>query len=88
MNFKIKYFFNNWKMLIHLLFGTFHFGVNNDLWNYHHSLYGYSKWKILIRIISNYKMMRIRSFIGFIPLNDAIKLFPDYSKKNNFKHIK
>jgi hypothetical protein len=32
-------------------------------------------------------MMRIRAFIGFIPLNDAIELFPGYARRNGYHPI-
>ncbi|MEA2061423.1 MAG: hypothetical protein U9P10_13140 [Thermodesulfobacteriota bacterium] len=84
---KIKYILDNWKLIIHLLFKTKHFGVNNTFWFPHDSIFSSEKSKRFTQVVKNYKMMRIRSFSGFIPLNDAIELFPDYAKKNNYKPI-
>jgi len=85
---KIKYILDNWKMIVHLLFKTKHFGVNNVYWSPHESIFGAEKSKRFTQVVKNYKMMRIRAFSGFIPLNDAIDLFPDYAKKNNYKPVK
>ncbi|MCP3926605.1 MAG: hypothetical protein GY714_28935 [Desulfobacterales bacterium] len=88
MKFRIDYYLENWKMGFHLVFRTDHFGVNNDLWQKNKSLFGKSILKSILTFWTNYKMMKIRAFSGFIPLNDAIRLFPGYAKKHGYKTIK
>jgi hypothetical protein len=39
----------------------------------------------LFKIIKRYKMARTRAFCGFIPLNEAIKMFPIYARRNGYK---
>ncbi len=85
---KIKYCIENWKMIVHLLFKTKRFGVNNQLWSQHNSVFGASGIKGFTHIIKNYNMIKIRAFSGFIPLNDAIDLFPEHAKKYGYKPIK
>ncbi len=85
--FKIKYMLDNWRLLMHLFFRTYHFGVNNLSREPHRSLFGLPFYKAIMRLVLNYKMMRVRAFIGFIPLNDAIRLFPGYARKNGYHQI-
>ncbi|MFO7883859.1 MAG: hypothetical protein R6U68_03470 [Desulfobacteraceae bacterium] len=85
---KIKYLLENWKLIIHLFFKTNHFGVNNRFWSPHYSIFGAKRLKGVTQVVKNYKMMRIRAFSGFIPLNDAIDLFPDFAEKNNYRPVK
>ncbi|MEA1967378.1 MAG: hypothetical protein U9N77_04070 [Thermodesulfobacteriota bacterium] len=84
---KIKYSMENWKMIFHLLFKTSHFGVNNQFWYSHNSLFGAKGLKGFTEILKNYKMMKIRAFSGFIPLNDAIEIFPGHAEKHGYKPI-
>ena len=87
MKFRIKFFFENWKMIFHLFARTSYFGVNNELWVSYRSIFSCSLISKILNVRTNYKMMKIRTFIGFLPLNDAIKLFPGFSRKKNFKPI-
>ncbi len=82
--FRLNYLLENWKMLVHLFFGTHRFGINNDTWGGHRSLYGTAPFT---NLIASYRSMRRRAFLGFIPLNDAIRLFPGYAKKHGYKPI-
>lgn len=84
---RIIYFIENWKMVVHLLFKTRRFGVNNQLWAERDSLFGISWYKGWSHAIKNYKMMRVRAFSGFIPLNQAIELFPEHAQKHGYKPI-
>ncbi len=88
MKFEIRFFLENWKMFFHLFTGTSYFGVNNELWVPHGSIFSTSIIRKILYFKTNYQMMKIRTFIGFVPLNDAIKLFPGYSRKKKFKPIK
>ena len=75
-----KFFINNWKMVIHLLFHTKRFGVNNEWWSKGDSLWGWSTkqkiWGLLTikPLIHNYKMMIYRSAIGFVPYHEFMQM--------------
>ncbi|WP_041273353.1 hypothetical protein [Desulforapulum autotrophicum] len=84
---KISYILENWKMIVHLLFKTRRFGVNNLTWSSHPSVFGTALPLGLGRAFKNYQMMKIRAFSGFIPLNDAIEIFPYHAKKHGYKPI-
>ncbi len=82
--YKLKYFKENWKMIIHLLFGTYKFGVNNNLWCEFPSGFGvpWRKRFIPSKIRQRYEGMRFRAIAcGFIPKVKAQKLFSAYIKK-------
>ncbi len=74
-------------MVVHLLFKTRRFGVNNQLWTEQDSLFGTSWYRGWSQAIKNYKMMKVRAFSGFIPLNQAIELFPAHAKKHGYRPI-
>jgi hypothetical protein len=82
--YKIKYFKSNWKEVIHLLFGTYRFGVNNDRWSSHDSMWGVP-WNERFKpskLKQRYQMMKIRACAGlFIPSDEAKKLFPSFFRK-------
>ena len=82
---KINYILGNWKMIVHLLFKTRRFGVNNRGWSNHPSIFGNPLG--ITHTLKNYRMMKIRAFSGFIPLNDAIEIFPAHAKKHGYKAI-
>ena len=56
-----RYFLKNWKLMIHLIFRTYRFGVNNKWWCEYHSIFGLPYHK-RFDIITNYKMMKFRVF--------------------------
>ncbi|MFH1156750.1 MAG: hypothetical protein V1793_23350 [Pseudomonadota bacterium] len=85
---RLKYLLENWKMVVHLLFKTGHFGVNNAAWSRHRSIFAAPGPGRLPNVLKNYKMMRIRAFSGFIPLNQAIKLFPGHAGKQGYTPIR
>lgn len=66
-----------WKLAIHLILKTKHFGVNNDWWSIHPSPVGWNcgqkLWGIvtLMPIWRNYQSMKVRSCLGWIPGDDA-----------------
>ncbi len=76
--FQIKYLLEYWKLIIHLLFRTYRFGVNNEWWWYEDGSFGlpwYKSW----HLIREYQSMRFRACAcGFIPAEKAKKLFPIY----------
>ena len=84
---RVIYFIENWKMVIHLLFKTKRFGVNNQLWAERDSLFGVSWLTGWSQVFKNYKMMKVRAFSGFIPLNQAIELFPEHAKRHGYRTI-
>lgn len=72
----------NWKLIVHLLFGTYRFGVDNSWWSNFNSIFGkpWAERFCPVRLWKRYKMIRVRA-VGchFIP--DADSLFPRYAKK-------
>jgi hypothetical protein len=78
LKFKIRFFFANWRMGVHLLIRTKRFGVNNEWWSSFDSLFGWPTWKIILSIltvrpiIDNYRSMKFRAQIGFVH-SDTIK---------------
>lgn len=66
-----------WKLAIHLICKTKHFGVNNEWWSKHPSPVGWScrkrLWGMLtvMPIVRNYQSLKVRSCLGWIPGNDA-----------------
>ena len=73
---------NNWKLMFHLFFRTYHFGVNNQWWCSWKSMFGLSWWKIeKYRFIRNFKLIIFRASIGFIPKMKFEKMFPNSTKK-------
>ena len=84
---RLHYIRKNLRLILHLLLGTCHFGVNNQLWARQESIFGKKGLRRITSIPTNYRMMKIRAFSGFIPLNDAIELFPRHAEKHGFKRI-
>jgi len=87
--YKIKYFNENWKMIIHLLFGTYRFGVNNELWCQYNSMFGipWRKRFIPSKIKYRYEGMRFRAIACyFIPKDKAEKIFSRFIKKIERKY--
>ena len=86
--FKAKYLKDNWKLIVHLLFRTQYFGVNNQWKSDFPSMFGWPKWKIIWSIITvrpiimNYRYMRFRAQIGFIPRDVFMKLFRRFTMKH------
>ena len=55
---KLEYYKKNWKLMVHLMFRTYKFGVNNDWWfTGGSSMFGYPWYKKIWMIV------RIRPFI-------------------------
>jgi len=84
---KLIYLVATWKMVTHLLLRTKRFGVNNQLWAERDSLFGTSWLTGWSQAVKSYKMMQIRAFSGFIPLNEAIELFPAHARKHGYRPI-
>jgi len=83
---------NNWKLIIHLLFRTKYFGVNNEWHSSFPSIFGWPWQKIIWGILTirpiytNYQMMKFRASpgVGFVSKNTYNKLFSKDRKK--WKH--
>ena len=76
------YVLQNWKLILHLLFRTYRFGVNNEWWSKFPSIFGLPVWKRW-HLIDRYVEIRFRAEIGFVPMDDFKVLFPRYSRKNH-----
>ena len=67
--------------MIHLLFRTKRFGVNNQWWNSFDSMFGVGNLRkiydilTLKQILNNYRMMKFRAKIGFLSYKDYDKIF-------------
>jgi hypothetical protein len=67
IKFTIKFFIENWKQGVHLIFRTKKFGVNNKWWSDFDSIFGLPTSKIIISILTvkpiydNYRMMKFRA---------------------------
>lgn len=85
---RIKYFIENWKTGIHLLFRTKRFGVNNKWWVEYDSTFGWSHrkkfWSIIkIKpIIYNWKAMRFRAGACHFMSDESYKLAFGKEKKD------
>ncbi|MCB9494369.1 MAG: hypothetical protein H6681_02860 [Desulfobacteraceae bacterium] len=80
--FRILFVFKNLFFIFHIGFGTKHFGINNKIWVKDHSVFSVPFYKGLFLFPNRFKMMKKRAFMGFLPFDDAKKLFPGYARKN------
>lgn len=72
-------------MIIHVMFCTYHFGVNNKWWWEHRSIFG-KPWHKRFNLIINYEMARFRAcHVYFVDEETANMLFPRYLKKRSKK---
>ncbi|MGM0418477.1 MAG: hypothetical protein ACQEQS_07130 [Thermodesulfobacteriota bacterium] len=78
---KAGFVFENLLFIIHLAFGTRHLGVNNRFWDKDDSVFCVPFYKGILTLPRRVKMMKKRAFMGFIPFEEAAKLFPDYALK-------
>jgi hypothetical protein len=83
----LKFIFGNWKLIIHLLFGTFRFGVDNKWRSSFDSMFSVP-WNKRYKLIERYKLMRFRAEIGFISQHDFVDLFPIYCWQRGIKKVK
>lgn len=66
-----------WRLSVHLIFKTKHFGVNNEWWSVHPAPIGWScaerVWGMLtiMPIWRNYQSMKVRSCLGWLPKADC-----------------
>lgn len=91
---RLKFFFKNWKIGVHLLFKTKRFGVNNKWWSDFNSIFGWKNRDIIKGIlkikpvINNYKEMQYRSGACHFMTDKEFKLAFGRSKEEWKKHIK
>lgn len=77
---RLKYGFKYWKLAIHLIFKTKHFGVNNLCWAQQPSAIGWHWYQILfgvltvLPILRNYQSLKVRSCLGWLPESECIAL--------------
>lgn len=78
----IRYMARHWKLGAHLLFRTYHFGVNNQWWYDSWSFMGWPNWKkiwsiiTIMPMIKNWRGMKFRmGVIGFVSHKTYIRLF-------------
>lgn len=79
---KIIFVLKNLPFIIHLAFGTKHFGINNRLWSNDQSIFSVPLYRALITLPTRVRMMKKRAFMGFIPFEEAAEIFPGYARKN------
>jgi len=79
-------YIKNWKLVIHILFRTYRFGVNNSWWSDFDSLFGLP-WKSRWHLIREYKMARFRACECYF-VKEPWKLFPLYWKKRHSKRTR
>ena len=86
---RIKYLKENWKIIVHLLFSTYRFSVNNMWWSDFDSMFGVPWHKRTPRkIIENYRGMKFRATACYFVSTETQKfLFPKWYKKK-FKRYK
>lgn len=85
--FRLQYVSANWRQILHLALGTAHMGTNNRNWCPDASLFHRKGLAKIIHIPGRIRMMRARAFMGFIPLKDAVRLFPRYARENGYTDL-
>ncbi|MDG4812514.1 hypothetical protein P8629_05790 [Hydrogenovibrio sp. 3SP14C1] len=74
---QIRFGLKYWRLAIHLIFKTQHFGVNNLWWAKQPSAIGWRWYQILwgsitiLPIVRNYQSLKVRSCLGWIPQADC-----------------
>ncbi|BBN59467.1 hypothetical protein [Hydrogenovibrio marinus] len=87
LTFGLKY----WRLAIHLIFKTKHFGVNNLWWARQPSAIGWHWYEICWGILTvmpiwrNYQSLRVRSCLGWIPQADCEALGYDKAIQKSIK---
>ena len=80
---KLSFVLSNWKLVIHHLFKTRHFGVDNQLYSPFPSIWGLSFFPFLLQfiliypIIINYRAMKVRvgPSVAFIAKSQYSRIF-------------
>ncbi len=77
---RLTYARQYWRLAIHLVFKTKHFGVNNLWWSTQPSAIGWHCaqifWGILtiMPIVRNYQSLKVRSCLGWLPESECLAL--------------
>ncbi|GAB6034398.1 hypothetical protein [Galenea microaerophila] len=77
---RFAYGLKYWRLAIHLIFKTKHFGVNNRWWVQQPSAIGWHWWQILWGILTimpiwrNYQSLQVRSCLGWMPQHECEQL--------------
>lgn len=77
---RIAYGLKYWRLAIHLVFKTKHFGVNNLWWASQPSAIGWHWYQILwgtltiMPILRNYQSLKVRSCLGWMPEAECLAL--------------
>jgi len=80
MKVKMQFAKKYWRLAIHLIFKTKHFGVNNLWWSNQPSSIGWHWYQIVFGVLTvmpilrNYQSLKVRSCLGWIPHEDCVKL--------------
>lgn len=78
---KVQYATKYWRLAVHLVFKTKHFGVNNQWWARQPSPIGWAWYQIIwgvltvMPIVRNYQSLKVRSCIGWMPQAECEALF-------------
>jgi len=88
---RIKYILGNWKLVVHLLFRTKRFGVNNQWWSDFDGHFGLPLHKVILRtimvypIIYEYYCLKFRAVHNhFLSSNEKNKLGWDHKNTPGF----
>ncbi len=91
---RIKFFKENWKLGVHLIFRTKRFGVNNQKWSTFDSMFGVSTrqiWSDIFKIkpiLMNWKRMKFRAKAAYFLTDEEYELtfnekrYPEKEKEN------
>lgn len=77
---RIAYGLKYWRLSIHLIFKTKHFGVNNLWWASQPSAIGWHWYQIvwgtltIVPIVRNYQSLKVRSCLGWLPEAECLAL--------------
>ncbi len=80
---RYRYLQAHWKLAVHIIFRTRHFGVNNKLYSKRAVPYGQNLARIILNTLLGFplwrafKLMRWRMgpTVGFIPYNEYLLVF-------------
>ena len=74
---KLGFYLKYWKLGMHLVLKTKHFGVNNRWWVKQPSAIGWEWYQILwgvltiMPIVRNYQSLKVRACLGWMPQADC-----------------
>ncbi len=62
---RIGWMLDHWRLGFHLIFRMNRFGVDNFWWNSYDSMFGYPLWRVVLRAILVYPLIREYRFVKF-----------------------